>query len=199
MNTNNKSNYSKIVAGLMLCLFLIMTTFALNLVTANNEIKNNVCVVNNNVNDGISTYGIIDNIGNGGEGTLDKPYYDVDWYGRVKVEHYIGVFNGLNHYIEINIDPRRAPFVDDIIVEYKFYSRSSTFGFKNYVKLNFFEAYIEYYVPGSVKPITDYVSKSNDDKAGFTKNSGKNNVYMVKVKCGVTHNNKHSDIYFKFG
>lgn len=146
------------------------------------------------------TYGIINGIGNGGSGTKVDPYYDVDWYGRVKSGDYFTTLSGARACrIEINVDPRNIGAIQDIIIEYKSYEQAPPLGTKKALNLNSFGANIKFYSSKKdviEKSITPCYGRSS---YGQTLISGASDLYKVEVE--VTFNFQGTDYtyYYRFG
>ncbi len=70
---------------------------------------------------GISPLYIVDGYGDSGGGSKINPYTKQDWTGRIKTTDFLAGAPGWGYYIDINVDPRNTLFVDNIIIEYKFY------------------------------------------------------------------------------
>lgn len=104
--------------------------------------------------------------------------------------------------MKVNVDPRDSIFGDDIIIEYRHYSKTHYLGKESNVKLAYFEAKIEYYDINGIRISNDIVSKSDDAVAGFTRNSGYKIVEGVRVQVyarGGRDGLTSKYIFFKFG
>ncbi len=132
-----------------------------------------------------------------GDGTYENPYHEKPWHGRITTKE--NIYD--NYYIEINVDPRDSMFGDDIIIEYKYFYIDSS-NKRQPVKLQKFEAEIQFREThkGVIKyfdPI--YISKANDNEAGFTKHSGTLYADQVTVKVTVTTSaSLVKSFYYKF-
>lgn len=138
--------------------------------------------------------------GDGGFGTRDDPYYENDWNGRIETDNIVGSAPGWNYHIDINVDPRNTIFVDDIIIEYRFYIAHHFTGNTGNEPLALFYAYIEYYNASGNRVATDSVSKSDRAVGGFTKNSGSTKIAGVRVRIDLVDEEiADTSIYYRFG
>ncbi len=146
------------------------------------------------------TYGIIDGIGNGGSGTESDPYYDVDWYGRVKSGNYFASLSAARSaYIVINVDPRNIGLIQDIIIEYKSYEQGPPLGTKKALNLDYFGADIKFY--SSKKGVIEKYMPSCQDRSSYGQTiiSGASDLYKVEVRVRFELEGINYSYYYKFG
>lgn len=201
-------NFSKIVVSLLLILATCFSiVFVATQISKTSKDTNLSLSAVSDISDSsvaplslTETYGIIDNIGNGGSGTESDPYYDVDWYGRVKSGDYFTTLSAARACrIEINVDPRNIGAIQDIIIEYKSYEQAPPLGTKKALNLNSFGAKIKFYSSkkGIIeKSITPCYNRSS---YGQTLISGASDLYKVEVEVSFNFQGNTYTYYYRFG